>query len=100
MAMLFAVICIDKPDSLAVRKQNRPEHVAYLQGLGDTLVLAGPFTERDGISMTGSLIVVDAPSLEAAQQIADEDPFAKVGLFAKVDIRPWLWTMKNTRKDS
>ncbi|HYH71326.1 MAG TPA: YciI family protein [Methyloceanibacter sp.] len=50
--------------------------------------------------MTGSLIVVDAPSLEAAQQIADEDPFAKVGLFAKVDIRPWLWTMKNTRKDS
>ncbi|HYH70162.1 MAG TPA: YciI family protein [Methyloceanibacter sp.] len=100
MAMLFAVICIDKPDSLAVRKQNRPEHVAYLQGLGDTLILAGPFTERDGITMTGSLIVVDAPSLEAAQQIADEDPFAKVGLFAKVDIRPWLWTMKNTRKDS
>ena len=35
--MLYAVICTDKPDSLALRMANRPEHVAYLESLGDRL---------------------------------------------------------------
>ena len=91
--MLYAVICTDKPNSLGVRKAIRPSHVEYLQSLGDTLVLAGPFTEADGATMNGSLIMVEAASLEAAHAIAAGDPFAKAGLFAVVEIRPWLWTM-------
>jgi uncharacterized protein YciI len=93
--MLFALICTDKPGSLALRKANRPEHLAYLESLGETLVLAGPFTEPDGETMNGSLIVVEAPSLDAARKIAAGDPFARTGLFASVDIRPWLWTIDN-----
>jgi uncharacterized protein len=89
--MLYAVICTDKPDSLAMRKAKRPEHVEYLNSLGDALVLAGPFTEADGETMNGSLIVIEAASLQAAKSIAAGDPFAKVGLFASVEIRPWLW---------
>jgi uncharacterized protein len=91
--MLYAVICTDKPDSLAIRKANRPDHVEYLQSLGDRLVLAGPFTEPDGQTMNGSLIVIEAASLQAAKEIAAGDPFAKVGLFASVEVRPWLWTL-------
>jgi uncharacterized protein YciI len=91
--MLFALICTDKPNSLALRQANRPEHVAYLKSLGDTVVLAGPFTEADGETMNGSLIVIEAASLQAARDIAVGDPFAKVGLFASVEIRPWLWTL-------
>ena len=72
--MLYALICTDKPNSLAIRKANRPEHVAYLKSLGDTVVL------------------IEAASLDAARQIAAGDPFAKVGLFTSVEIRPWLWT--------
>jgi uncharacterized protein len=90
--MLYALICTDKPNSLAIRKANRPEHIEYLQSLGDTLKLAGPFTEADGETMTGSLIVVEASSLHAAREIAAGDPFAKAGLFASVEIRPWFWT--------
>lgn len=93
--MLYALICTDKPGSLAARKANRPEHLAYLNSLGETLVLAGPFTEPDGQTMNGSLIVVEAPSLDAARKIASGDPFAKAGIFASVDIRPWLWTVNN-----
>jgi uncharacterized protein YciI len=89
--MHYALICTDKPNSLAVRRAKRPEHVEYLQSLGDTLVLAGPFTEADGETMNGSLIVIEATSLQAAKDIAAGDPFAKVGLFASVEIRPWLW---------
>ena len=58
--MLYALICTDKPGSLAARKANRPNHLAYLKSLGETLVLAGPFTETDGQTMNGSLIVVEA----------------------------------------
>jgi uncharacterized protein YciI len=91
--MLYAVICTDKPDSLGIRKANRPEHVEYLQSLDDRLVLAGPFTESDGETMNGSLIVIEAASLQAAKEIAAGDPFAKAGLFASVEVRPWLWTL-------
>jgi uncharacterized protein YciI len=92
--MLFAFICTDKPNSLAIRKANRPDHVSYLQSLGDALVLAGPFTEVDGETMNGSLVVVEAASLQAAEKIAAGDPFAKAGVFDTVEIRPWKWTMK------
>jgi hypothetical protein len=97
--MIYALICTDKPGSLAIRKANRPEHLAYLESLGDTLVLAGPFTEPDGETMNGSLIVVEAASLDAARKIAAGDPFAKAGLFAQVDIRPWLWTINNPEEE-
>jgi uncharacterized protein YciI len=91
--MLYALICTDKPNSLGLRKAKRPEHVAYLQSLGKTLVLAGPFTEADGDTMNGSLVVIEAASMQEAEKIAACDPFAKAGVFASVDIRPWLWTL-------
>jgi uncharacterized protein len=97
--MLFALICTDKVDGLPIRKAHRPDHLAYLESLGETLIFAGPFTEADGQTMNGSLIVIEAPSLEAARAIAAGDPFAKAGLFASVDIRPWLWTIDNTDSD-
>jgi len=97
--MLYALICTDKPNSLALRKANRPEHLAYLEGLGETLVFAGPFTEADGETMNGSLLVIEAASLEAARKIAADDPFARAGLFASVDIRTWLWTVNNPEEE-
>jgi uncharacterized protein len=97
--MLYALICTDKPNSLALRKANRPEHVAYLEGLGETLVFAGPFTEADGETMNGSLVVIEAASLEAARKIAAGDPFARAGLFASVDIRTWLWPINNPEEE-
>ncbi len=93
--MLYALICTDKPNSLAIRKANRPEHIEYLQSLGDTLKLAGPFTEVDGETMNGSLVVIEAASLQAAKEIGAGDPYAKAGLFASVKIRPWIWTLNN-----
>jgi len=97
--MLYALICTDKPGSAAVRLENRPDHVAYLENLGETLVFAGPFLMEDGATMNGSLIVIEATSLDAARKIAAGDPFAKAGLFATVEIRPWLWTMNNPEEE-
>ena len=88
--MLYALICTDKPNSLAIRMGKRPEHVAYLKSLGDTLKLAGPFTEADGETMNGSLIVIEAESLAAAEAFAREDPYTLNGVFERVEVHPCL----------
>jgi uncharacterized protein YciI len=93
--MFYALICTDRPGGLGLRQAHRPDHLAYLKSLGQALVLAGPFTADDEKTMNGSLIVVEADSLDGARRIAAEDPFAKAGLFASVDIRPWHWALNN-----
>lgn len=92
--MLFAFICTDKPASVELRLSVRPEHLKYLESLGSALKAAGPFTSDDG-SPTGTLAIIEAADLAAAQKIAGGDPYAKAGLFASVDIRPWKWVLKN-----
>ncbi|MBD8892028.1 YciI-like protein [Roseibium litorale] len=92
--MLFAFLCTDKPGALQLRLDNRPAHIEFLKGLGDSLKAAGPFLDDDG-NMAGSLVIVDAADKAAAQAIADRDPYAKAGLFASVEIRAWNWAVKN-----
>ena len=92
--MLFALICTDKPGSLELRMSSRPAHVAFLNGLGSSLKLAGPFTDDAG-SPIGSLVVIEAEDRVAAGKIAGQDPYAVAGLFSTVEIRAWKWTIKN-----
>lgn len=92
--MLFALLCTDKPASVDLRMQVRPEHLKYLESLGSSLKAAGPFTTDEG-SPTGSLVIIEAADRAAAEAIAGNDPYAKAGLFASVDIKPWKWLIKN-----
>lgn len=92
--MLFALICTDKPDHLQVRMDNRPAHVAFLEGLGEAMKGAGPFLDSDE-KPNGSLVLIEAEDQAAAVAIAAQDPYAKAGLFENVDIRPWNWVLKN-----
>jgi uncharacterized protein len=92
--MLFAIITNDKKDGLDLRLSTRPEHVKYLESLGETLVFAGPFLDDEGQS-NGSLVMVEADNLAQAEQIAAGDPFQIAGLFASSSVRPWKWTINN-----
>ena len=59
--MLYALICTDKPGSSAGPEGQPPATTWNIsKSLGDSVVLAGPFTEEDGQTMNGSLIVVEA----------------------------------------
>jgi uncharacterized protein len=91
--MLFALICNDKPGCLQLRMDTRPEHLVFLESLNakGALALAGPFLDGEG-KPNGSLVVVEATDQTAAELIAGQDPYAKAGLFASVEIRPWNWT--------
>lgn len=94
--MLFAFLCTDKPNHLHVRMETRPAHLEWLNGLNaaGTLKMAGPFLDGDG-KPCGSLVVVGAEDLAAAQAISAADPYAQAGLFASVEVKPFNWVFNN-----
>jgi uncharacterized protein YciI len=94
--MLFALICKDKSGHLQVRLDTRPEHVAFLNGLNEkgTLKFAGPFLDGDG-KPDGSLVVIEADDANAAKALAQQDPYARAGLFESVEVRAWNWVFNN-----
>jgi uncharacterized protein YciI len=94
--MLYAIVGDDAPGSLDARLAARPAHVARLQALQaeGRLVLAGPFPAIDSpdpgpAGFSGSLIVAEFESLEAAQRWADGDPYLAAGVYARVTVRPF-----------
>jgi len=95
--MLYAIRGRDFPGSLSKRTASRPAHLARLQTLRDEgrLVLAGPHPAEDSpepgpSGMTGSLIVAEFASLEAARAWAEADPYVAAGVFADVEVLPFL----------
>lgn len=87
--MLFVIYCVDKPGHLQTRLDNRPAHLEYLKAAGGAVKLGGPLLGADGQNPAGSLLIVEQENLAAAQKFADNDPYAKAGLFESVGIRPW-----------
>ena len=65
--MFVALIAHDKPGALDIRTANRPAHVEYLKSTG----------------------VVAQADMGAAQDWADNDPYAKAGLFSSVSLTHW-----------
>ena len=94
--MFYTIIAEDRPDSLADRLAARPAHLARLQALQTEgrLLLAGPCPAIDSpdpgpAGFTGSLIVAEFPSLEAAKTWADADPFVAAGVYVRVTVKPF-----------
>lgn len=98
--MWYAVIAEDAPNSLEKRLEARPAHLSRLTLLQDAgrLLLAGPFPAIDSIDpgtngYTGSLIVAEFDSLEAANIWAQEDPFVLNGVYQRVSVKPFRKTL-------
>lgn len=94
--MYYAIISEDVSDSLEKRMSVRAEHIARLQALQDEgrLLLAGPHPRIDSndpgpAGFSGSLIVAEFESLEAAQEWADADPYIAAGVYEKVIVKPF-----------
>jgi len=85
--MHYAIIAIDKPGALEVRKANRDAHLAHIKSAGAAIVFAGPFLDEAG-EMCGSLLVYEGDRT-AAEAWAANDPYAKAGLFQSTEIRAW-----------
>ena len=90
--MLFALICTDKAgEGLALRAANRPDHLAWVEGLGAQVKIAGPLMDDACEEPRGSLLIIEADDIEAARALAKTDPYAIGGVFESVVIQPWKW---------
>ncbi|MBT1452107.1 YciI family protein [Glaciecola sp. XM2] len=94
--MYYMICAQDKPGTLDKRLAARPEHLARLNVLKDQgrLLLAGPNPAIDTLDpgpagFTGSLIVAEFESLEAAQVWADADPYNAVDVYESVMVKPF-----------
>ena len=94
--MLYAIITQDIENSLQQRLAARPKHLERLSALQDQgrLILAGPHPAVDSnepgeAGFTGSLVVAEFESLEAAKSWADADPYVVAGVYASVIVKPF-----------
>lgn len=94
--MWYAIEGHDGDGVLAKRQSARGEHLARLAQLRDQgrLLLAGPCPAIDAedpgpAGFSGSIVIAEFDSLQAAQAWADADPYMAAGVYARVDVRPF-----------
>lgn len=94
--MYYAIISQDVENSLEKRKSARPDHLARLEDLKQQgrLFVAGPHPAIDSedpgeAGFTGSLVIAEFDSLDAAQQWADQDPYVAADVYEKVIVKPF-----------
>ncbi|MBT8140394.1 MAG: YciI family protein [Gammaproteobacteria bacterium] len=95
--MHYAIISEDVANSLPLRLQHRDAHIERLKLLAGQgrLLCAGPHPAADtedfkSAGVSGSLIVAEFESLEAAKAWADQDPYVLGGVHASVTVKPFL----------
>ncbi|GLQ30779.1 YciI family protein [Litoribrevibacter albus] len=94
--MYYAIISQDVENSLPLRKEARPAHLARLEELKTQgrLLVAGPHPAIDSEDpgedgFTGSLVIAEFDNLNAAQAWADEDPYVAAGVYQSVIVKPF-----------
>ena len=88
----FVLICHDRPGALDLRMATREAHLAWVGENLAKVVRAGPLlTDED--QMAGSLFVVEAADEAAVRAFHQDDPYAKAGLFERVEILRWRQTV-------
>ena len=98
--MYYALICEELPGALQRRIDNRAAHVERLKALEaeGRLLLAGPHPAIDSADpgpagFSGSLIVAEFASREAAIAWAAEDPYCLANVFSHVTVKPFKKTL-------
>lgn len=93
MKMYVLAILKTGPNDAAVKGEDRTKafqgHMANIGRLADEgkLAVAGPFGKND--KTFRGLFVLNVPTVEEAQKLAETDPAIKAGIFA-VDYIPWF----------
>jgi uncharacterized protein YciI len=94
--MLYMIYSTDVENSLEFRKAARPAHLARLEALDaqGRLLTAGPLPAIDSedpadAGFTGSLVVAEFSSLEAAREWAATDPYVTGGVYDNSIVKPF-----------
>jgi uncharacterized protein YciI len=87
----------DAPDALAIRRRVRPQHLERARSLVEQgrMLVAGPCPAIDAADpgpagYTGSVIIAEFDSLQAARDWLAADPYVTEGVFESWDVRPFV----------
>lgn len=94
--MYYVIKATDHPATLEKRMAARPGHLQRLKELQHEgrLLLAGPLPAIDSsdpgpAGYTGSLVVAEFESREAAERWANADPYMAAGVYRAVSVEPF-----------
>ena len=94
--MLYSIVGIDRENSLQARMAARPAHIERLNALKQQgrLIIAGPNPAIDSedpgdAGFSGSIIIAEFDSLEAAEAWAEQDPYLESGAYESVSVKPF-----------
>jgi uncharacterized protein len=95
--MLYVILGRDAPGALEIRRRVRARHLERIGVLAQSgrVALAGPCPAVDSVDpgsagFSGSLIVAEFESIEAAQNWIAGDPYVTEGVFEAVEVKPFL----------
>ena len=91
----FTVYALDISDSASLRAEHGEAHRDRLRASNQApvqVVIAGPLLGASD-SPVGSLIVVEAETIEEVEAFVAADPYSKAGVYGSVDIKPIRWTI-------
>ena len=94
--MAFALVAFDRVGHTQKRLDLRPDHLKFLDSLGENLLFAGPFQADNG-DMVGSIVVIESESYDAARATFARDPYAMGGLFESVTVKPFKIARHNLK---
>jgi uncharacterized protein YciI len=83
--MLYIGYAEDIPGTDEKRAAVRDEHMAYLHGTTEIVVLGGPLLDADD-KRTGTCLIISAPDMAAAEEWFANEPFNKAGIFKSLKV--------------
>ena len=93
--MYFAVFATDRPGASQTRNDLAEDFHNYLHDHpchpGVVLHHGGPTLAEQDEAIVGTLLLLEAPSLDAVQAFVADSPYARADVFGDAQIRRWNW---------
>ena len=85
----FMVLAEGTDDSVEVSDDLNAAYRGFVADRRAELIAAGPLLAEDGTGWLGSCLLLELPSREAVDALLAEDPFARAGRYASVEVHDW-----------
>ncbi|MEM9532910.1 MAG: YciI family protein [Pseudomonadota bacterium] len=85
------VVCQDGPEAPRLREELMGAHLAYIESVLPSVVLAGPcLGNAEGDPTQASLLIYEAPDAAQAEAMFKGDPYFQAGVWESWNIMPFL----------
>ncbi len=95
--MPWMIVSNDSENSAEIRADEAvmAAHWQYELSIKDKVIAAGSLRTDDGVTPTGSLLILDVETRDEAEAMVMADPATKAGLRGEITIRYWNWAILN-----